>query len=219
MSEEIGPLVARTITTRAVDGRTMVGHVVLCRDDEFVAVWQVSADGLATGAWVVPVAEAFGEAAGWLVSCCAQRAVIDVDTRDAVGTLNELRAAAGVGGAQPRVVSLVDGLAEISAIRTACAEAVAERKQAKGVEWPVDLPAAAPTDLDGFRELARLPRPRADREIAAEALLRCALVGWVVQRWKETVTAVRRRSYLQELAVPALLPPRWEAVLCDAFAD
>ena len=217
MSEEIAPL-ARTVTTRAADGRTMIGHAVLCRDAESVAVWQVSADGLATGAWVVPVEEAFGDAAGWLVSCCAQRAVIDVDVDAGLAVLADLRKAAGVDGPPPRAVSLVDGLAEIAAIRAACAEAVAERKGANPVEWPFDLP-EAPADLEGFRGLARLPRPRADREIAAEALLRCAVVGWVVQRWKETVTAVRRRAYLQELAAPALLPPRWEAQLCDAFAD
>ncbi|GGS40842.1 DUF6218 family protein [Actinokineospora fastidiosa] len=218
MVEEIAP-VARTITTRAADGRTMIGHVVLCRDDDFVALWQVSADGLATGAWVVPVEEALGDAASWMVGCCAQRALIDVDPAGGVEILGELRKAAGVEGAAPRVVSLVDGYREIVGIRAACAEAVAERKQAKAVEWPVDLPEEAPTDLRGFQELARLPRPRADREVAAEALLRCAVTAWVLQRWKETVTAVRRRSYLQELAVPALVPPRWEAELCAAFAD
>ncbi|MFC7613735.1 DUF6218 family protein [Actinokineospora soli] len=217
MSEEIAPL-ARTITTRAADGRTMIGHVVLCRDDESLALWQVSADGLATGAWVVPVDEAFGDSAGWLLSCCAQRAVVDVDVEPALGLMGELRKAAGVAGPPPRAVRLGDALGEIADLRAACAEAVAERKGANAVEWPFDLP-DAPADLAGFLAVAGLPLPRADRPVAADALARCAVVGWVVQRWKETVTAVRRRSYLQDLVSPALLPPRWEAALCDAFAD
>lgn len=217
MSEEIAPL-ARTVTTRAADGRTMIGHVVLCRDAESVALWQVSADGLATGAWVVPAAEAFGGAAGWMVSCCAQRAIVDVDVDGGLRLLGELREAAGVADGPVRAVSLVDGLAEIAEIRQRCAAAVASRKGANPVEWPFDLP-EAPADLAGFQAVARLPPPRADRAVAADALLRCAVVGWVVQRWKETVTAVRRRAYLQELAAPSLLPPRWEARLCEAFAD
>ncbi|MGX7826955.1 DUF6218 family protein [Actinokineospora sp. 24-640] len=224
MTEEIGPLVARTITTRAADGRTMIGHAVLCRDADSVALWQVSTDGLATGAWVVPAEEAFGEAAAWLVSCCAQRAVIDVDVEPGLAVLAELREAAGVTGPAPRSVSLVDAVAEIAAVRAQCEAAVAERKEAnkaiQSLEWPLDLPAEAPTDLAGFRELARLPHPRAERAVAAEALSRCAVAGWVVQRWKETVSVMRRRNYLLELiGGPALLPPRWEAVLCEAFTD
>ena len=54
------------LPTRAGDGRTMIGHVIICRagsgHDDAIAVWHLDTEGSRTGAWVKPAEMAMTDA-------------------------------------------------------------------------------------------------------------------------------------------------------------
>lgn len=219
------------VVTRTHDGRTMIGHVVVCRgQDEHggdaIAVWQVNAACVNTGAWVVPAATAFGDpsAARTVLGLCAQRALT---AWDPAVTMPSLDALEGVAGAAARdwsatAVAVPEILVEIAGVRAAYDKRIAEerqhRKNITQAEWVVDIPDPVPATADGLREYARLVRPRG-AFVVEEALLTASLLRWCRSRWQENMLVLGRREYLQQhFGQPQLLPPVWEARLADANA-
>jgi hypothetical protein len=220
------------LPTRAGDGRTMIGHVIVCRagadGNDAVAVWHFSTEGLRTGAWVVPAARVFAdaEAARSLLTRCTPRALLAWDPAEAITTLRALEDAAGA----PRTdwaacaVAIPDALAEVADLRAAYTKRVAEEKATKkniiDLDWPIGLPDPLPDTPDKLQRLARFGRLAAPTAAATEALRVSRLAEWVVQRWRENAVALGRRDYLRAtFGQPTVLPPKWETRLADAYAS
>lgn len=219
------------LSTRAGDGRTMLGHVIVCRagagEDDAVAVWDLSTEGMRTGAWVKPASAAFTDAdtARGILGLCARKALIAWNPGTAIETLRSLEEVAGV----PRTdwgacaLAIPELLADIAEARAAYAERVAEEKAGKknivDLEWATSLPDPVPDTPERLERFARLGDLSAPSPAATEALRTSRLAGWVVQRWRENAVVLGRRDYLRAtFGGPTVLPPRWEARLADAYA-
>jgi DNA polymerase III subunit epsilon len=217
--------------TRADDGRTMIGHVIVSRgaDEDgvdVIAVWQVNTEGTSTAAWTVPAADALTDAdfASGLLDRTAGRALAGWDVRAATELLTDL---ARVAGRVQRdwaasAVTVPSVLSEIATVRADYAKAVTEERQLKrnvaAVEWEVEVPDPLPLTPDGLRRHAGLARPPG-APVIGEVLLTADLLRWSVARWQETMTVLGRREYLQRtFGRPRQLPPGWEARLADAHA-
>jgi hypothetical protein len=218
--------------TRAHDGRTMIGHVVLCHghdstNHESVAVWHVNTDGIGTGAWIVPIilSDPDPAVARRILRLSLQRAVVAWEPAHTIALLTTLREAASV--ARPdwsdSAVALPDALGEIVLTRSAYEKQTVDEQLVKKhivpIEWPVDLPDHAPATEDDLWTESRLVLPETS-PVARAALRTTMLARWSVLRWQETMTALGRRIYLkQTFGPPCQLPPHWESRLADAYAD
>lgn len=230
MTEDSIPLDAPPTRTR--DGRTMIGHVVVCRGADragvdVVAVWQVNTACTGTGAWVVPAADALTnpEVARGLLNHCARRAL----TAWAPGaTIPLLHALAQAAGTTPRdwaatAVTIPGVLADIAVVRAAYDKRIAEerehRKNIVPANWAVDIPDPVPATADELREHARLVRLPGGAA-TSDALLTAGLLRWSLSRWRENMIVLGRRKYLQEsFGRPRLLPAAWETRLADAYSS
>ncbi|MBB5801267.1 hypothetical protein F4560_001035 [Saccharothrix ecbatanensis] len=217
------------LPTRAGDGRTMIGHVIVCRagsgQDDAVAIWHLDTEGLKTGAWVKPAATALTEAetARSLLTLCKQKALLAWDPAEAVTTLRALEEVAGVPHTDwsACAVTLPGLLAEVADIRAAYTKRVAEEKATKkkiaDLEWVIDLPDPLPATIEHFERLTGFGELIAPTAAATEALRISRLGGWVVQRWRETAVALGRAYLRATFGQPTVLAPRWEARLADAY--
>lgn len=229
MTEENFP--ANAILTRAHDGRTMIGHVVVWRGQDehgsdVIAVWQVNTACASTGAWVMPSATAFSDpsAARKVLDLCAQRALTTWDPSAKLPILSALAQVAAVTTQDwaATAVAVPKILAEVAAVRAANDKRIAEERQHRKnivqAEWMVDIPDPIPATAEEFREYARLVRPPGASAVG-EALLTASLLRWCRLRWQENMLMLGRREYLQQyFGRPRLLPAAWETRLADAYA-
>jgi hypothetical protein len=206
----------------------MIGHVVVhhlvTEHEDVVALWHVNADGVNTGAWIVPAEEAFADRASArrLVDLCADRLLIGW-----APSFDLVRKLEAVAGASPRrwlCLATPDAVAEISDIRTACEKRVeehrAENKTIVPLEWQVDVPDQVPATEEEMHQYAGFRPPSFAPGAAAGVLLACRLVRWTVLRWQETAIAIERRTYLkEEFGTPDVLPPQWFRAGTEAMAD
>ena len=221
-----------SVPTKTMDGRTMIGHVVVCHgrnkdNTETVAVWHVNTAGRSVGAWMMPVnlARPDPEAARKVLQLCLRRAVTAWNPAHALSILAVLEKSAGVTAPpwHETTVAIPEILSEISLTRLFCEKRTTAERQAKkhlvDIEWPVDVPELLPATADGFQQHIKLTLPKTS-PVGQEALLLSNLVHWAVQRWQENMTALRRRRYLQrDLGQPSQLPSGWETRLADAYAS
>ncbi|MFD9740133.1 DUF6218 family protein [Umezawaea sp. NPDC059074] len=197
----------------ALDGRTMIGHVVVCRAAGEVAVTHVSVTGETTGEWTAPVGEP-------LLEHCAGRALLAWDAAEALAVVREWELASG-RAVEPVVVTLPEVLGEVAEAREGYAEVVAQQQAAHlesgDLRWPVTLPDPLPATLEELRRRARFVPPTDVSEALAQARLVSGLGEWVVRRWQENAVALERRDYLREkFGEPSALAPRWERLVADA---
>lgn len=220
------------IPTRAADGRTMIGHVIVCqgRDDDnqdAIAAWHVDTEGSNTGAWVIPVRVLNTDpvAARTLLHTCLRRAVTAWDPTETLAVLSTLERVAHVATCDwiGSALALPDMLAEIGDIRSDFEKRILDEQLVKKnvipLEWDIDLPDPIPLTADDLRKAARLIQQHTC-PAAQEALLLSSLVRWCVQRWRETLTILKRRDYIQPLVKKfGVLPPRWERHVADAYSQ
>lgn len=206
----------------------MIGHFVLHHvvtdHEDVVALWYVNADGVNTGAWIVPAEEAvtYRTTARRLLDLCADRLLIGWDP-----SFDLVRRLESVAGTPPRrwvAMSIPDALAEIGEIRAACEKRVEEHRAENPaivpLEWQVDVPDPLPATEEEMHRYARLRPPSFAPGAAAGVLRACHLVRWTVRRWQETAAAMERRSYLkEEFGTPEVLPPHWFRAMTEAMAD
>jgi hypothetical protein len=206
----------------------MIGHLVVdhvVTDTEaVVALWHVNADGVNTGAWIVPAEEAFADrsTARRLVDLCADRLLIG--WAPSFDLVRKLETVAGSATRRWVRMAIPDALAEISDIRAACEKRVeeqrAENKAIVPLEWQVDLPDPVPATEEEMHRYAHFRPPSFAPEAAAGVLQTCRLVRWTALRWQETAIAMERRTYLRDaFGVPDALPPQWLSAGTEAMAD
>jgi Family of unknown function (DUF6218) len=209
--------------------RTLIGHVVVAhgRDEngqEAIAVWYVDVTGTNTGAWVVPVTldQPDPAAARQVLDLCLQRAVVAWQPAETISILERLARAAGV--ATPAwadtMIALPEAIGQVVTTRLAYEKHTNDVRagtKVASIEWPVEVPEHIPATFEGMWQAVRLVLPAAS-SAARQALMTCALLRWTVQRWEETMTALSRRKYLQDVfGPPRVLPPGWESRLADAW--
>jgi Family of unknown function (DUF6218) len=192
-----------------------------------LALWHVNLQGVATGAWIVPQEQAFGDraVACRLLSCVTQRAVTGLDQMVAESVLVRLATVAGIQIAgnwwEPLSFSLVAVFRQVLQRRAAYEKSVGGRravnKSIVALEWQRDLAIDdLPVDIEALRVVSRLAMP-AGAPVVRDVLLVCRLLGWLVELWSETEQAKNRRSYLQdEHGAPEALPPAWLTALSAA---
>ena len=209
----------------------MIGHAIVCEGQDengqpAVAVWHVNTAGASVGAWVMPLDLAKPEpiAARTILQLCLQRAITAWDTAQALSILTALEAAAGVVRRpwSESLIALPDMLEDIRLTRSAYEKQTAAERQMKKniatIEWPVEIPPQIPASATDLQRVIRMALPNTS-PVAHNALLTSNLVRWAVQRWEETMTALKRRRYLQrDFGVPSQLPLSWETRLADAYA-
>ncbi|SER66044.1 DUF6218 family protein [Actinokineospora terrae] len=229
-TDQLKPGSLGLLSTRAGDGRTMIGHVVVCRagsgQEESIAIWHLDTEGARTGAWVTPAAEAMTEPETSLrmLSLCKRKAVLAWDLAEAIETLRALEQVADVAPTNWNDcgVTLPELLSEVADTRTSYAKRVAEEKASKksiaDLEWSIDLPDPLPATVEQLEHLARVGNLVAPTESATEALRISRLGGWIVQRWRETTVALGRPYLRDTFGQPTVLAPTWEARLADAYA-
>ncbi|HEX6344151.1 DUF6218 family protein [Umezawaea sp.] len=204
------------LPARSADGRTMIGHVVVCRTAGEVAVAHLGVDGVTTGEWVAPVGES-------LLEHCAGRALLAWDTAEAVAVVREWALAEGLTEVNPVTVTLPEVVAEVAGARDAYAAVVAEQQASRlesgDLRWPVTLPDPLPATLEDLRRRARIVVPSDVSEAVAQARLICGLGEWVVRRWQENADVLDRREHLRAVfGEPSLLAPLWEERVAEAAA-
>lgn len=231
-TENSAVLTTGAIPTRAADGRTMIGHVIVCqrRDDDnqdAIAVWHVDTEGNNTGAWVMPlrVLNADPVAARTLLQMCLRRAVTAWNPTEALTLLSTLERAARVTSRNwiSSALALPDMLGEVGEIRSVFEKRIIDEQQVKKnivpLEWDVDLPYPIPTAAEDLLKTAQLIQQNT-YPVAQEALLLSSLIRWCIQRWQETLTILKRRDYLQTSVKKfGVLPPRWERHVADAYTQ
>lgn len=206
----------------------MIGHFVLHHvvtdHEDVVALWHVNADGVNTGAWIVPSEEAFADRASArrLVDLCADRLLIGWEP--SFGLVRKLEAAAGTSPRRWVGLAIPDAVAEISDIRAACEKRVeeqrAENKTIVPLEWQIELSDQLPATEEEMHRHANFRPASFASGAAAGVLLACRLVRWTVLRWQETAIAIERRPYLKgEFGAPGVLPPQWFQAITEAMAD
>ena len=217
------------LPTRAGDGRTMIGHVIVVRagsgPDDTVAIWHLDTEGTRTGAWVEPAETALTDAgtARTLLTLCKQKALLAWDPVEAIDTLRRLEESAGVPATDwnANALALTDLLAEIADIRAAYTKRVAEEKAVKAniadLKWVIDLPDPLPHTIEDLERFAGTSPLVAPTQAATEALRISRMGGWAVQRWRETAVALGRPYLRVAFGSPTVLAPEWEARLADAY--
>ncbi|WP_410635085.1 DUF6218 family protein [Amycolatopsis sp. cmx-4-83] len=211
------------------------GSAVLCvgtgdHEAESLATWHVSPAGDPTGAWIVPVAEAFTapDAARRLLSLLERRAIAAVHPEDVQEWLKRLTAAADCGiddgWWQLQLFSPVDAFREAAQRRRQYDRTVEDaRKESKTItplEWTHDLPLDA--EIDDFTSLQRVARisPAPGTPVVSEVLTIARTLRWLVAVWAETEQVKGRRRYVQaEHGDAEPLPPRWLAAVQSAGSN
>jgi hypothetical protein len=219
-----------------LDGLSAAGSAVLAlgQDDkgrDAVALWQISVDGRATGAWVEPREQAFGDrdTARRLLTCVERRALTAADPGTVDEALTNLTSAAQLDEGSgdwwgKHVFTLTEALAELSARRESFEQTIADTRESgrsvAALEWPRDLPADnLPSSLAEMRELARVGLP-AGAPAVSEVLTIANVLRWIVGLWGETEQVKGRRRYILEAHGPAeALPPSWQAAVTAADAN
>ncbi|MGH4002024.1 MAG: DUF6218 family protein [Pseudonocardiaceae bacterium] len=204
---------------------TALGSVVLTvgsgpEDVDVVALWQVSPEGIATGAWAAPKSEVFGqpELAKQFLACANRRAVTGRDRDSATNVMTRLSEAAGIELSQGLLDSTSFGLAEtftdVLEWRREYELFVEQQrwhnKRIVPLDWQRDLSnEPTPVDLDGLQKLSRLAVPPGASAVS-EALLGSRLLRWLVGLWSETEQTKNRRRYVADkFGPPTALPPTW----------
>lgn len=207
----------------------MIGHAVVSHglddnDRDAIAVWHVDTGGVGTGAWIVPIDldEPDPEPARRILHLCLRRAVVAWHPAEPVTLLTRLATAAGVAPLPwlDTAIALPEIIGDVATTRLGYEKHTADKllvnKNIVPLEWPVDLPRHPPSTEDGMWQAVRLALPSAS-PVAQHALMTTMLTKWTFGRWRETMTALSRRQYLQEeFGLPRLLPPTWEARLADS---
>ncbi|MET0236145.1 MAG: DUF6218 family protein [Kibdelosporangium sp.] len=215
------------LATRAGDGRTMIGHVIVCRSQpaDTIAIWHVDTEGAKTWAWVTTTGSTDRAEARLLLAQCKQRAIVGWDPLEAIEILRMLERTAGTNPVDWNAcaIAIPDVMAEISRVRVAYQERVvleqSVKKNVADLDWPSNLEGPLPGTPDELYRVTRFAHFDAPTVAATEALRTARLVEWLVQQWRRTVVAVARRDYLRAtFGEPTVLPPLWEARLADAFA-
>lgn len=121
------------------------------------------------------------------------------------------------------MVTVPAALTEIGAVRSGYDKRITEERHAKknivGPEWAIDIPDSIPATAEEFRVYAGLARQPGCPAVQ-EALLTTSLVRWCVQRWKDNMTVLGRRDYLQQsFGHTRTLPTDWETHLADAYVQ
>jgi uncharacterized protein DUF6218 len=208
----------------------VIGHVVVTSglDDggrDAVAVWHVDTGGVGTGAWIMPVDldEPDPETARQVLRLCLRRAVVAWRPEEPVAVLTRLAAGAGVVPFPwlDTAIALPEIIGDVASTRLAYEKhttgRLARNKNTTPLEWPVDLPEHLPSTEHGMWRAIRLALPSAS-PVAERALMTTMLTRWTSDRWRETTSALGRRSHLQEeFGQPRPLSPAWEARLTDSY--
>jgi hypothetical protein len=193
-------------------------------DQDTVAIWHVSAEGIACGAWVWPWPSA-PEDARRAVGLIDGRLLVDVTPESAIDLAAELADLAGVAAPEitrPRLRRVTPGwlLSEVagfhSQLQKAFEDAVAARS---GKLVPLDL-ALLPEGLEGdvSTQLSALglQRPSGVSPVAAHALGTANLVKGLIRLWREAEKQRMRRSYLRSSGDARPLSEEWLSALRDA---
>jgi len=192
-----------------------------------LALWLIDPEGVATGAWVVPQEQAFGDraVARRLLSCVTARAVTGLDPAVVESVLVRLTATAGTHIAGSWWASLsfspVAAFRQILQRRAAYEKSVDDRrainKNIVALEWHHDFAVDdPPADPEALRVASGLAMP-AGAPVVRDVLLLSRLLSWLVELWSETEQAKSRRSYLQdEHGAPEDLPPAWSGAMSAA---
>lgn len=195
---------------------------------DVLALWQVSPEGIATGAWVAPESEAFGqpELAKQFLACANRRAVTGRDRDSATDIMARLSEAAGIELSQGLLdcagFSLIEAFADVLKCRREYELSVDERrgrnKQIVPLDWQRDLSKEPnPVDVDDLRKMSRLAVPPGAPAVS-EALLVSRLLRWLVELWSETEQTKNRRRYVGDaFGFPTALPPRWLNAVHTAY--
>lgn len=204
---------------------TALGSVVFAvgrgpDDVDVLALWQVSPEGIATGAWVIPESEAFErpEFAKQFLACANRRAITGRDRDSATKIMTRLSETSGIGLPLDLLdsasFSLTETFADVSKQRRTYELFVEEQrsrnKQIVPLDWQRDLSGEPnPTDLDDLRKISRLALPPGAPAVS-ETLLVSRLLRWLVGLWSETEQTKNRRRYVGDtFGLPMALPPRW----------
>ncbi|WP_290061898.1 DUF6218 family protein [Amycolatopsis solani] len=211
------------------------GSAVLCvgtgdHEAESLAIWHVSPGGEPTGAWIVPVTEAFTstETARRLLTLVERRAIAAVHADELPEWLKRLTAAAesGIedGWWQRQLFSPVDAFREAARRRRQYDLTVeAARKESKTItplEWTHDLP--LDTEIEDFASLQRVARISAapGTPVVSEVLSIARTLRWLLAVWAETEQVKGRRRYVQAAHGDAEpLPPGWLAAVQAAGSN
>lgn len=224
-SAEVEQLLSRQAPSVDASLLAALGSVVLAVGPgpdgvEVLALWQVSLDGTATGAWVAPESEAFGqpELANQFLVCANRRAITGRDRDSATGIMARLSKSAGVelphGFLDCASFSLTETFTDVLDRRREYELLVEKQrwrnKQIVPLDWQRDLSEEPdPADLDDLRKMSRLGLPLGAPAVS-EALLVSRLLRWLVELWSETEQTKNRRRYVGDaFGPPTALPPRW----------
>lgn len=220
--EELGSYQAPTVNDPVL---TALGSVVLAvgsgpEDVEFVALWQVSPEGTATGAWAAPESEVLGqpELAKQFLACANHRAITGRDRDSSTDIMARLSEAAGIELSQGLLDSASFSLAETFANileRRRDYELFVEKRRGRNkqilpLDWQRDLSNEPnPLDLDDLQKISRLAVPPG-APVVSEVLLVSRLLRWLVGLWSETEQTKNRRRYVADkFGPPTALPPIW----------
>jgi hypothetical protein len=216
-------------------GLSFLGSAVIALgvgDDgvEVLALWQVSPEGVASGAWVVRQAEAFGDeqVARKLLTCLDGRAVTGIEKQTVGRALARLSKTARLEVRDEwwsaRSYSPVEVFAEVVARRTAYQKTIEARQQTtKNVaplEWPRDFPPEElPANFEGLRELSTIAIA-VGAPAVSEVLTVSRVLRWLAEMWVQTEQAKNRRPYLRHShGDPEPLPPGWLAPMQTAISE
>jgi len=198
-------------------------------DVESLAVWQISATGAPTGAWVVPCAETFGSpvVARRLLSVIERRAVAVVQAELVESWLEQLTTAGGIEASvawwKGQLFSPATAFAEtVDRRRRYAATVSAAREDGKSItalEWAHDLPDDTPVDdfaaLQGIAGIRCAP----GSPVVSDVLTVARTLRWLVSVWAETEQVKSRRRYVRaEHGDPDQLPPSWLRAVRTASA-
>jgi hypothetical protein len=209
------------------------GHVLLGRDQDTIAVWQVSATGARSGAWTGALTDrAWARSALTLVE---RRAPAGLDRDADAAVLCALGETAGVSVPDPYLEHWVDlrhALDEVADVRRELAAAVDAygASPTTGTPTPLsyalDLP-SEPLPTDTSAALAalglQLPLTEHRKPASADAHGKAMVLAGLLRWWSDTETSRVRRTYLRPHGgpTPRPLPPRWlshlQAVFTAAF--
>jgi hypothetical protein len=197
---------------------------------ESVATWHVSPAGDATGAWIYPAGEVFGDrdTARRVLSFVERRAIAAVQPRSLQEWLDRLTTAAEVdvedGWWKRQLFSPVDAFRETTRRRQQYVVTVeAARENSKAItplEWTHDLPDDA--DVQDFASLQRIARISSapGTPVVSEILPIARTLRWLVSIWAETEQVKNRRRYVRaEHGDPDPLPPQWLAAVQSASTN
>lgn len=185
-------------------------------------------EGTATGAWVAPTSEAFGqpELAKQFLACANRRAITGRDRDSATNIMARLSEAAGIelpqGFSESASFSLAEIFTDVLESRREYEVFVEEQrwrnKQILSLDWQRDLSNELnPVNLDDLQKISSLAFPSGAPAVS-EALLVSRLLRWLVGLWSETEQTKNRRRYVADkFGPPTALPPTWLNAVQTAY--